>query len=299
MPKAHLNAPIILFVINPISGDVDKSNLESAIEGHFQGQQATFKIFYTTGENDIENLSTLIKEITPGKVVAVGGDGTCNMVGNVLLKSKIPMGILPLGSANGLAKELQIPQQVTEALKVITDGKPKPIDTLLLNQKYLSLHLSDIGMNAQVVERFEKDSGRGFWGYARSFFKEVGDAKPLPFKLQSDTKTIVKTAHMVVIANASRYGTGAVINPKGKIDDGFFEVIFVRPYSTWHLLRMIIPFYTRRIHTLPYIDTFSCKKAVIRNFQKQVIQVDGEVIGRNQEVVVEIMPQSLLVLVPG
>jgi len=188
---------------------------------------------------------------------------------------------------------------VGDALDVVVKGQIKAVDTVILNKEYLSLHLSDIGMNAKMIERFEKDSGRGIWGYVKSFFKEVGEARLSSFELICDQKTVVKNAYMVVIANASKYGTGAVINPKGKINDGFFEVIFVRPYSTWHLLKMIIPFYTRKIHTLAYVDTFTCQNAVIRNFQKQAVQVDGEIIGRPEEVFVEIIPQSLKILVPA
>ena len=299
MPKSKkTDKQTILFVINPISGDTEKDDLLDELKRYSEVEDFRYEILYTTGENDIERIADKLANTEYSKVVAVGGDGTCNMVAKQLINTSILLGIIPKGSANGLANELMLPTNLQEALKTAIKGTSKKIDVLKINQDHISLHLSDIGLNAKVVRRFENDRIRGFWGYAKHFFKELKTSKPTKFKLVTDEKIIFRKAHMVVIANATSYGTGAVINPEGKIDDGKFEVIFIRPYSFWHLLKMIIPFYTRKIHTLDYVDTFSCKDAVIHNLKKQVLQVDGEVIGQMEKISVESIPQSLNVVIP-
>lgn len=296
--KIGNNQQKILFVINPISGDIDKNHLKDRIQFFAAKQNFSYRIFYTTGENDPALIKEIISEFKPTKVISVGGDGTCNLVGKILLNSTIQMGIIPLGSANGLAKELMIPQTLDEALQIVVDGTPKTIDVLKVNEDYISLHLSDIGVNAKVVARFEKDNVRGFWGYAKHFIKELQVAKPLKFKLIMENQCLYKKAYMVVLANASNYGTGASINPEGKLDDGQFEVVLIRPYSFWQTIKMVIPFFTRKLHLLDYVSIYNCKKVKIINHKKQIVQVDGEVIGRLEEVNVEIIPQSLQVLAP-
>lgn len=299
MPNNQLNKPQkILFVVNPISGDIDKKYLEEKIKTLSKIQQFTFEIHYTKGKNDHQLITEAIRKFTPDKVVAVGGDGTCNLLAKILMNRGIPMGIIPLGSANGLAKELEIPQNLDEALKTIVADTTKAIDLLIINQKHVSLHLADIGINAQVVKRFERDRIRGFAGYAKHFIQELFAAKPLKFKVTIDGRKILKNAHMVVIANATKYGTGATINPKGSISDGQFEIIFIRPYSVWHLFQMVIPFFTRKIHELDYVKSFSGRTATIHNYGRKELQIDGELIGRLKEINVEINPHALEILVP-
>ncbi|SMO58297.1 Diacylglycerol kinase family enzyme [Saccharicrinis carchari] len=288
----------IIFVINPISGDLDKSLLEEEIRCFADSENFWFHIYRTTGTNDSIKISELIKTHTPDIVVAAGGDGTCNMVGQLLLNSSIRMGVLPSGSANGLAMELCIPAPIKKALQTIIHGSPKPIDVIRINKNYISLHLSDIGVNAKVVQRFQKDTVRGFWGYGKHLIAELMDAKPIKFSLILDGREISKSAYMIVLANASQYGTGANINPKGKPGDGVFEVVLIRAHSIGHLLRMIIPFFTKSIDQLDYIEVYSCKKAILKTNKNQVVQIDGEVIGSIKEVEAEIIEKAVQVMVP-
>ncbi len=288
----------LIFVVNPISGDLDKDIVEDHIRRYAEQEDFWAHVYYTTGESDDAAIRELIKKIEPDKVVAAGGDGTCNMVGKLLLNSPIKMGILPVGSANGLATELCIPNKIKEALKTVVHGIVKAIDVIRVNGNYISLHLSDIGLNANAVQRFQKDTVRGFWGYGKHLMGELMAAKPLKFKIVIDGQEILKSAYMVVLANASQYGTGAKINPKGKLDDGVFEIVLVRAYSIRHLLGMIVPLFTKTIHQLDYIDVYSCKSVRIETPKKEIVQVDGEVIGSMNVINANILENALQVMVP-
>jgi len=298
MPVDKMNMKNILFVINPISGDIDKENLENEINEFMTEHLQQVDFYYTSGENDPEKISAKIEKTGAKKIVAVGGDGTCNMVAQILINKNLELGILPQGSANGMAKELELPNNINDNLNIILKGNIKAIDVLRFSNQRISLHLSDIGFNAKVIERFEKGETRGFLGYGKHFFDELGRVKPSKFKLEIDDKIIKKKAIMIVIANATKYGTGAIVNPKGKVDDGKFEVIVFRPQKFTQFLKMAIPFFTRQIHQLEFVDFYSCKKVKIYNYEKQKLQIDGEILGQPEHVCVEILPHSLQVLVP-
>ena len=99
----------ILFIINPVSGGKEKQDWETSIRDFFKDLPHQVEIFITTGKDDFVSITHHIETLQPQKVVAVGGDGTVKMVAEILREKSIVLGILPAGSANGMAKELNIP----------------------------------------------------------------------------------------------------------------------------------------------------------------------------------------------
>jgi len=288
----------LLFIINPISGNTNKSGLKDKIIEYFSDQIFSFDFYITNGDDDSEKISQLLEENKIRKVVVAGGDGTCNLVGKLILNKDIKLGIIPKGSANGLATELELPVRLQESIDCIVKGKSKKIDVIRINNEHICMHLSDIGFNARVIDRFEKGEIRGMAGYASSFIGELVESQPSKFSLNFDGKREQKSAFMIVIANATKFGTGAVINPQGKLSDGKFEIVVVNPQKVIHFLEMIVPFYTRKIHTLDFVDTYSCSNVLIENPKHQNVQVDGENIGQPEKISVEILTQALEIIIP-
>jgi diacylglycerol kinase family enzyme len=208
----------------------------------------------------------------------------------------VKLGIIPMGSANGLASELGIPAKADDALQLILTGTAKPMDVVRINDDHISLHLSDVGINARIIKEFEKEGKRGLSGYARHFFREL-------FKPQESFRCIIRTgnnifshrAYMVLMANASSYRSGAVMNPRGKIDDGKFEIIVMKPYRRW-VWRSIIGAFTGTLDRQPNIETYECESAVIRIIPGQELQVDGEILGKYTEVKASIYRHALNVI---
>ncbi|MFW5886569.1 MAG: diacylglycerol/lipid kinase family protein, partial [Bacteroidota bacterium] len=135
----------LLFVVNPISGDIDKKRFSIKVKKFSEELDFSFHLYETTGKNDAENIKNEIKSYKPNIVVAVGGDGTCNMVATILKNTRLSMGILPRGSANGMANELNLPDNLEESLKVFLENNVRTIDMLKINDEYFSMHLGDIG----------------------------------------------------------------------------------------------------------------------------------------------------------
>lgn len=299
MPQKQAETKIdFLFIINPISGDIDKTRIIDVVVDRLSEKNLTYDFYYTSGRNDEEEIEEFLMQNKVETIVVVGGDGTCNMVAKILLGKELKMGIIPAGSANGMAAELELSSNLEENLDYIVKGKSKKVDVLQINEDHICLHLSDIGFNARIIDRFEKGENRGMAAYANSFISELVESKPSSFTLHFDERKENKSAFMIVLANASKFGTGAVINPEGKPDDGIFEVVVLNPQTWLNFFEMIVPFYTRKIHRLDFVETFRCKKIVIENHEAQNVQVDGNHIGQPARVSVEILPQALELIVP-
>jgi YegS/Rv2252/BmrU family lipid kinase len=284
----------MLFIINPSSG-TGKTNWKQEIVNFFKDKHAFYEIFELTGKEDKDEIEKKLAEYNPYKVIAVGGDGTVKIIVEALLHTEMILGILPAGSANGMATELGIKDEAQQALDVIVNGKTQKIDVLKLNDKNLSIHLSDIGLNAMLVHYFEKGNQRGMLGYARVMFKVFRKKRLMRLAIQVNGENISRAAYMAVMANARTYGTGAVINPEGNISDGKFELIIMRKINLVHLFRMLV---SHKPFDKDCIETIHAEKAVITSAKRNHFQVDGEYCGKTDKVIIDIIPSSLNVLVP-
>ena len=287
----------ILFVINHKSGKGVDNNLKTLISAEAGTAAFDFEI-YTMSGNDEESIRIAVKQYKPDIVVAVGGDGTVNLLAGILANTNTALSIIPYGSANGMAKELNIGTRIDSALEMLSTGKPKAIDLLQINGK-ICVHLADIGLNARVVKRFGNDKKRGIVTYAKHLFSEMFLLKNYHFNIVYDGISIRRKGVSITFANASKYGTGAVINPDGILNDGKFELVIVKPFPRIKLLSIAWKMFLNRLHTSDYVEILSCKKARVSSRRRTTLQIDGEVIGKVNEINLEILPKALIVLTPA
>jgi len=283
----------LLFIVNPGSGS-DDTDFKSLITDFFKSQQHTIEIFELPGKCNLDQIKSVIKKAKPDRVIAVGGDGTLKLVAECLQGTKIPIGIIPAGSANGMARELGIPLSINEALGVAVNGQPQEIHAVLINDE-LCIHLSDIGFNAYVVKKFDDLPQRGMLGYAKATWKALWSHHKMEVEFYIDHEKIISEAAMVVIANATMYGTGVKINPQGKLDDDVFEVILIKKYSFMEILKI-------RFTDLPFnpekIELFQTQKVKIKTRHKTHFQIDGEYKGKVNQIDAELLPAAITVIIP-
>lgn len=286
-----------MIVINPKSGTGQKNNFESIISRVSQREGFIYEIYKTTGNRDREEIRHQIEAFRPHLVIPVGGDGTINMVAAELLGSKIKLGMIPTGSANGLAFNLGIPSGFEDALNKNIQGAFKPFDVIQINESHYCLHLSDVGINARIVKRFEKEGDRGFWGYGKQLFRELLSSK-LSFRCLIKTSEYTKKlkAEMVVIANAQSYGTGVQINPNGRWGDGKFEIVVIKPYPWWFIFTFIYAGFAGKLDKMQYVKVFTSTEAEIVFNKKQDLQIDGEVMEPVERIKLNIIPAALQVI---
>ena len=268
---------LICFVINPVAGATDKSNLplllaETALVYGFE-----YVTFFTSGLSDFENLCAFTALHKPSIIAALGGDGTINLCARVAVNSPLIVGIVPLGSANGLAGELRLNTDMVRAIETLVTAKPRAVDTLLINGN-LCLHLADAGMNALIIQRYGLAGGHGFLSYAKHLIKELFYLRRHRYILKFNatapasgepgqpgtTAKMSKKALMIAFANTRKYGNGAIVNPVGVMNDGLFEVCIFKSITHRRLPAVIWHFFRGTLNLSDYVETIQTTDLVFR-----------------------------------
>lgn len=288
----------LLFVINPISGDVDKSELEEAITAFCQAKNICYTIFKTTGQDDFNKLKQHRQDFSPDAVFAVGGDGTVHLAAAVVNHTPVPLGIIPLGSGNGLSKDLGIPQNIPEAMNLVGTHSIKPIDTLELNGKPC-IHLSDLGFNALIVTKYNEGDSRGPQAYLKIALQEYLNYECHRYKIVTDQEIFEGDAFMITITNSNAFGSNVKINPNGILDDGIFEICLIESFPKMAALQIMYDLYTETIDDSQFTRVLSCKYATIYNYTDTYAQIDGEIVKLGHKIEIKQFPKSLHVVVPG
>jgi YegS/Rv2252/BmrU family lipid kinase len=284
----------ILFVVNPASGN-STINWTLEITHYFAKLPHTIDFYYLRKTCTVSTIKERIKLFEPDCVAAVGGDGTIKLVAECLIRTKILLGIVPAGSANGLAKELGISDNPTKALDILLAAFPKKIHITHINGQ-LCIHLSDIGLNAYAMKEFENQPFRGWWGYFMAALKVLWQNPLMEITLKIDEQSIKMKAEMIVIANATKYGNGVVINPIGKLDDKLFEVIVIKKISIIEIIQMAL---SNGLLNPDKTEIFQTKALSMKSRRKVHFQIDGEYLGKVKEVHAVIVPKALQVIVPN
>ncbi|MCG2616601.1 diacylglycerol kinase family lipid kinase [Terrimonas sp. NA20] len=283
-----------LFIVNPGSGR-NNTDWETEIRQFFEPRGEEFEIFELPDPCNPEILKDKISSSKANRVIAVGGDGTVKLVAGFLVNTDKELGILPAGSANGLAKELNIPSKPKEALEYCLSSRTQRIHLVKINDE-LCIHLADIGFNAFLVKTFEQQQGRGMWGYLKAALKIIWRHPHMDIKIQSDGKEITQRAAMVVVANATRYGSGAVINPLGRLDDDLFEIVVVKKISFKEIFKMMV---THRPYDHDKTEVFQTGRIEIKSRRRVHFQVDGEYLGKTDRIMASIVKNALQVIMPA
>jgi diacylglycerol kinase (ATP) len=283
----------LLFIVNNRSGN-NNTDWRSSIQRFFQDSLHTAEVYELPEECTKEAIKQKIHASGAQRVIAVGGDGTVKLVAEIVAGTDLPMGILPAGSANGMAKELGIPVDLQAALEVATEGIVTRIDAIRVNGE-LCIHLSDIGFNAFVIKTFESMNKRGMWSYIKAAWRVLWRNRKMQVKIETDNHYVNREAQMIVLANASRYGTGAVINPEGKLNDGLFEIIVIRKISPGEIFKMMV---SHKPYDPAKTELFKTRSVAVQSRHKTHFQVDGEYLGKINSLEANIEPHALSIIVP-
>lgn len=285
---------ILHFIINPGSGG-DELDMTALIEDHFRGTGHSVHIFELKKEFSAEALKTKIEQVDADRIIAAGGDGTVKLVAECLLENKKPLGILPTGSANGMAKELGIPPDISAALETAINGIPTTVHAVSVNGE-LCIHLADVGFNAFLVKKFDSLSHRGMFGYAKAAWHALWFHRKMQVELDMKEEKVISEAAMVVVANATMYGTGVKINPLGDLTDDLFEVVLVKKYSLMEVLKMR---FTHKGFNPRKVAFFQTRHLHIRSRHRVHLQVDGEYLGKTRTLEARLLPSAIQLILPA
>lgn len=150
----------IIYLINPISGTGNRSDIKETIIRETSMRRIHFEILHTNSEGDYRYLPGKIRQENITDLVICGGDGSISAVGAAIIGENVSLGIIPIGSGNGLALTAKIPLSVVRALKVVFDGRASYIDGFYVNDQF-SCMLCGVGFDARIAHDFAVQGKRG------------------------------------------------------------------------------------------------------------------------------------------
>lgn len=279
--QPHSRVRKVVVIINPISGagrrpDVARRRAEQAaalIEQH----RLDAEVFVTERQGHARELAAAALRRGASSVVAWGGDGTVNEVASALIRSEASLGIVPSGSGNGLARELGIPLDPPGAFQVVFDGQHRLIDAGELGG-HLFFNIAGVGLDARVASRFAQGGldRRGFLRYVELATVEIARFRPTACTITIDGACRTSLPMVVALANSRQYGSGALIAPDARLDDGQLDVVVVedRPF-------VVALFQARRLFSgtvarLPGVSITRGAAVEIAGAEPLVFHVDGE-----------------------
>jgi diacylglycerol kinase family enzyme len=287
----------ILLVLNPVSGGEEKTGFLEEATAYCKKYGFRLKVFETTGNDDLEKLRVTFGEFEPQRVIAAGGDGTILLAGIILKNTGTPFGIVPLGSANGMATELNVNPEPMQAFKdALTSQLIAGLDMLMINEKHYAIHIGDVGINARIVEAYSKDENRGMATYAKYFIAELREMEPVKFTLNYENENIKEEGLMIGICNARKYGTGIPLNIEGNPMDGKFEIVIIKNIDANMLIRAGLSKFDERFHDSQNSTVISTEKAELTFDEPRLLQLDGEVIGKFEKLEIKILKHALTLI---
>jgi len=208
-------------------------------------------------------------------VVAVGGDGTVNEVAQGLYGAGIKMGIVPMGSGNGLARELGISMDMKKSAKAIVKGKNLKVDVCKLNdQRFLCT--SGIGFDAMIADKMSKASTRGFMKYVQLVIRESLSFKPIEVRMKIDGVLIEESVFLITFANASQFGNNAYIAPDASMTDGIIDVVVVKKFPKIWMPVFALALFSKMITKLPFVDCYKAHVIELEKADTPYFHFDGE-----------------------
>lgn len=284
----------VLFIINPKSGQQRGKTVVHTLEKKLDHSLYDWDVRFTKAPRDATRISKRAAN-RRDIVVAVGGDGSVNEVARGLIGSKSALGIIPVGSGNGLARYLNIPMRIPEAIKILNNGTIKHIDTIVVNNE-LFLNTAGVGFDARVAHAYTQYVSRGLSSYVRSILKELITYNERKYKFYFDDTAVQEEAFVLTFSNSSQYGNNVYISPHAKIDDGLFEVCLLKKFPPWVAPAIVFRLLNKTIDQSKYYSCIQCKKLVIDSGEDVEAHIDGEAITLPKKLEIKVNPQSLKVI---
>lgn len=284
----------IAFVINPNAGVKKKIDIIEFVNSYFP-ESINYDLIVWKNPHDFEDVRRQIVSGNYHIVVACGGDGTVNMVSSVVMNTDMALGILPLGSGNGLARSNQIPLDLEDALTVIARAETKTIDGARINGIPFFC-TAGVGFDALIAEKFAASTTRGFLTYFKTSISEFFSYKPNDYKVTVDGEALQTKAFLITIANAGQWGNDVYISPEASLNDGILHVSILKPFALsaiggigWRLFR-------KKIHTSPHLISLNGKIIEVEFEGQLPVHFDGEPLKAEGKLRIEVMPDALKVV---
>lgn len=285
----------ILFLVNPIAGGINKKNFPALVKTYLDHRKYADEIrYWTDDKNAVEMTQAAIQEGFD-IIVAVGGDGTINQVGSTLKHSHVAMGIVPMGSGNGLARHLGIPLSAKTAIQFLNQKGIQKIDTVNLDDRTY-VNVAGAGFDAHIGKLFATAHTRGFSTYAKITLRELASYQPQEYTLSFDGKTITENAFLISFANGSQWGNNATIAPQASLFDGKVDIAIMKKFNWWQIPAVGLQMFTRNIHHSAVMQHYAASEILVTRAASGAVHMDGEPGMAGSSFKISVNPASLQVI---
>jgi len=287
-------------ILNPRAGVAARRTREAVERGRPSWKD--YAVYLTREAGHATELAREAVAAGADLVLAVGGDGTVNEVARGLMGSSAALGIVPAGSGNGLARALRIPLRPSQALGALETGVRRRMDVGLLNGRTF-LNVAGVGFDAVVGhafhERGKRGGRRGVLGYVRLSLAELRAYRAPRLVVEAGSERLDLDAFVVTFANGPQYGSGAVINPGGKLDDGKLEVVILESGPLWRTLAAAPRLFIGGLERTPGYRRLAGPRATVTAGTPVAVHCDGDPSEAACRIEVELRPGALEIVVPA
>ncbi|QJW88782.1 diacylglycerol kinase [Spirosoma taeanense] len=289
------NLPAVLAFINPLSGTISlnqKTRLRDTFLQRAEALGYAPEAVFTERPGHATELAAEAVRRGVSRVLAIGGDGTINETAQALRRSATALGIVPIGSGNGLARHLGIPLIPLKAIERALNGRPVVIDSGEINQ-HPFFCTAGLGFEAYVAHVFAQQPVRGLSTYVQTAFRAFWAYRPTQYVIDGQERTLFS----LTFANAGQFGNNAWMAPTANIADGRLEQCELRPFPAQLAGVLAWRLFNKTLNRSAYWQGRSVTKAIVQAEGPLLIHADGEPLtlpdGRAE---VRVLPGSLLVL---
>lgn len=212
-------------------------------------------------------------------VIVCGGDGTVSSAAVAVMESGLPMGIMPMGTANDLARTLNIPMDLQEAAGVIADGNTRKVDVGTVNG-HAFFNVASIGLSTELAQSLDPQTKKrwGRLGYAVAASRVMTKARPFKATITEKGETIRVSTYQIAVGNGRHYGGGNVVEETAEIDDGHLDLYSLELSNVWKLALMLRSFRSGRHGAWNEVRTARCVEFDIETDRPRPVNTDGEIV---------------------
>lgn len=232
-------------------------------------------------------------------VIVGGGDGTLNAAVDGLVDTQLPLGILPLGTANDLARTLGIPTSLPEACEIIAKGQVQRIDLGWVNGKHF-FNVASMGLSVQITQRLTKEVKRrwGVLAYAITSLEAIWQARPFRAEIRLNGESIPVKTIQIAVGNGRYYGGGMTVVQDATIDDQRLDLYSLEVRHWWQVVALLPAMRGGQYLNQQDVRTLRGQEIEIHTRKPRPINTDGE-ITTYTPAHFRVIPHALTVLVPN
>ena len=289
----------VYFIVKPLGGYKLKQ-LRKSLEKTFDNKKDSFYIFSSMKKGHSIALTEKAIDEKADVVVACGGDGTINEVAQGLVETQIPLGIIPLGSGNGIARHFKIPLEISKSVQVIKKNKLAKMDVGVVNGHYFFGNMG-CALESHFIRSYQKNERHGIWAYVIAFFDALISFKHQKIQVEYLDNVREISPFILLVSNANQQGYDFSLTPQAQSDDGLLDLFWMEKSNVFNKIKFFLYALLKKKLMGKRFDLVSLSALKIRLLDQDdfCVQIDGEYLPIfSNYMEIKVLPKKLNVIVP-